>query len=41
MEITTATARLARWYRMWRAAAGVQGEIIPSQAELWRAARGG
>jgi len=30
-------ARLRRWYASWRRDAGLQDEIIPSQAERWRA----
>jgi len=29
--------RYRRWYASWRRDAGLQDEIIPSQAERWRA----
>jgi hypothetical protein len=41
MRITIICRDLRRHYRRWRAAAGLQEEIIPSQAELWRAVRDG
>ena len=29
--------RLRRWYVLWRHDAGLQDQIIPTQAERWRA----
>ena len=32
--------RVRRWYALWRHDAGLQDQIIPTQAERWRAVAG-
>jgi len=39
--MTPLRTRLAHWFDRWRADAGTQGRVIPSQAERWRAMQGG
>jgi hypothetical protein len=42
-EVAMAVAirdRLAGWFARWKSGAGIQGPVIRSQAERWRAVRG-